>query len=219
MCAMPTLPTMSTISAGALRTIPPGRRVALRRFPRLPMLFISWPQTDKTITKLSLFTPPRIDHLPQNTGDRPPTAPNEKSLRSRSSWPTMRRSILLPDSAGRSDFWPQTDKTITKLSLFAPRESTISRKTLDIVARTPPKENSQRSSRVRALCRRSQPPSAFRLVWANTNRTEQNRTDPNTPNSRSPTKHMRSSRKRLRLENFSEQLNTSPNPSRALARP
>ena len=44
-------------------------------------------------------------------------------------------------------------------------------------------------------------------------------TEPNTPNSRSPTKHMWSSRKRLRLEIFSEQLNTSPNPSRALARP
>ena len=100
---MPTLPTMSTISAGALRTIPPGRRVALRRFPRLPMLFISWPQTDKNHHQTFTFHTPKIDDLLQNTGDRPPNCPRRKKLRFSSSRPTPRRTIPLPDPAARSD--------------------------------------------------------------------------------------------------------------------
>lgn len=70
---------MSTTSAYAFQTVPSGRRLAQRRFLRLPMLFISWPQTDKTITKLSLFTPPKST-IPSKTLEIvPSTALEEKS--------------------------------------------------------------------------------------------------------------------------------------------
>ncbi len=213
---MPTLPTMSTISAGALRTIPPGRRVALRRFPRLPVLFISWPQTDKTITKLSLFTPPKST-IPSKTLEIvPPTALDEKKLRFSSSRPTQRRAILLPDPAARSDLLASDRQNHHQTFTF--RTPSID----DLPQNTGHRRQNAAERNFSALqpSPGALPPFPTSLgVQASLGEHKQNRTDPNTPNSRSPTKHMRSSRKRLRLENFSEQLNTSPNPSRALARP